>query len=188
MWRIPRVDGLALLHRQLQAGQPLAALDPEQVRARRPALQPALQHRVDLVLGPRPRAHQLLAARQPAAHDAAALIGHPHRLELPRHNNLASVRASSRSVFARACAIPVSSGLTTITRSTCGSSIRATSQQLPVTSNATRSLRQQALGQASRAPPACSAPARRSGPGRPRRSRPHRSRGAHPGRSLDRPT
>jgi hypothetical protein len=35
--------------------------------------------------------------------------------------------------------IPVSSGLTTTTRSTCGSRIRATSQQLPVTSNATRS-------------------------------------------------
>src|SRR6478672_2810906 len=35
--------------------------------------------------------------------------------------------------------IPVSSGLTTITRSTCGSRIRATSRQLPVTSSATRS-------------------------------------------------
>jgi hypothetical protein len=57
----------------------------------------------------------------------------------PDHNSLASVRASSRSVFARARVIPVSSGLTTITRSTCGSRIRATSQQLPVTSNATRS-------------------------------------------------
>jgi hypothetical protein len=43
------------------------------------------------------------------------------------------------SVFARALLIPVSSGLTTITRSTCGSKIRATSRQLPVTSNATRS-------------------------------------------------
>ena len=57
----------------------------------------------------------------------------------PRHNNLASARASSLSVFARALLIPVSSGLTTTTRFTCGSSIRATSQQLPVTSNATRS-------------------------------------------------
>jgi hypothetical protein len=44
------------------------------------------------------------------------------------------------SVFARALAIPVSSGLTTITRSTNGSRIRATSQQLAVTSNATRSV------------------------------------------------
>ena len=57
----------------------------------------------------------------------------------PDHNKRASVRASSRSVFARACVMPVSSGLTTTTRSTCGSRIRATSQQLPVTSNATRS-------------------------------------------------
>jgi hypothetical protein len=57
----------------------------------------------------------------------------------PAHNSLARARASSRSVFARACVIPVSSGLTTTTRFTCGSRIRATSQQLPVTSNATRS-------------------------------------------------
>ncbi|MDQ6803370.1 MAG: hypothetical protein M3065_00030, partial [Actinomycetota bacterium] len=34
------VNGLPLLQRQLQAGQPLAAPDPEQVRARRLALQP----------------------------------------------------------------------------------------------------------------------------------------------------
>ena len=56
------------------------------------------------------------------------------------HNRLASVRASSLSVLARALLIPVSSGLTTITRFTCGSRSRATSQQLPVTSNATRSV------------------------------------------------
>jgi len=43
------------------------------------------------------------------------------------------------SVFALALLIPVSSGLTTITRSTCGSRILATSQQPPVTSNATLS-------------------------------------------------
>ena len=57
----------------------------------------------------------------------------------PRHNRLANARASSLSVFARALAIPVSSGETTTTRFTCGSRILATSQQLPVTSNATRS-------------------------------------------------
>ena len=76
----------------------------------------------------------------------------------PDHNSLANVRASSRSVFARACVIPVSSGLTTTTRSTCGSRIRATSQQLPVTSNATRSDAHQALRPAPPSPPACSAP------------------------------
>jgi hypothetical protein len=37
--------------------------------------------------------------------------------------------------------MPVSSGLTTTTRCTNGSRIRETSQQLPVTSNATRSVR-----------------------------------------------
>src|SRR3954447_23240252 len=51
----------------------------------------------------------------------------------PAHSSRANARASSRSVFARARVIPVSSGLTTTTRSTCGSRIRATSQQLPVT-------------------------------------------------------
>ncbi len=58
----------------------------------------------------------------------------------PRESSTASVRASSRSVFALACTIPVSSGETTITRSTCGSSSLATSHALPVTSNATRSV------------------------------------------------
>src|SRR6516165_3019722 len=57
----------------------------------------------------------------------------------PFHSKPANARASSLSVFARALLIPVSSGLTTTTRFTCGSRIRATSQQLPVTSNATRS-------------------------------------------------
>jgi hypothetical protein len=58
----------------------------------------------------------------------------------PAHNNRANVRASSRSVFARACAIPVSPGLTTITCATDGSRIRTTSHALPVISNTTRSL------------------------------------------------
>jgi hypothetical protein len=48
----PGVDGLALLKRELETGQPLAALDPEQVRARRLALQAPLEHDMDLVLGP----------------------------------------------------------------------------------------------------------------------------------------
>src|SRR5581483_1201918 len=57
----------------------------------------------------------------------------------PFHSKLANARASSLSVLARALVIPVSSGETTTTRLTCGSRIRATSQQPPVTSNATRS-------------------------------------------------
>ena len=76
------VDRLALLQRQLQSREPLTALDPEQVRARRLALKPPLQHRVDLILRAGTGAHQLLAASQPAAQDPAALIRHPHRLKL----------------------------------------------------------------------------------------------------------
>src|SRR5947209_10295520 len=77
-----RVDGLALLQRQLQAREPLTALDAEQIRARRLALQAALQHGVDLVLGARARPHELFAAREATAQDPAALVGHPHRLKL----------------------------------------------------------------------------------------------------------
>jgi hypothetical protein len=58
----------------------------------------------------------------------------------PCQSSLASARASSLSVFVRACAIPVSSGETTITFCTCGSRIRATSHEPPETSIATRSV------------------------------------------------
>jgi hypothetical protein len=57
----------------------------------------------------------------------------------PAASSLASVRASSRSVFARARRMPVSLGLTTSTRATCGSMIRAISHAFPDTSSATRS-------------------------------------------------
>jgi hypothetical protein len=59
----------------------------------------------------------------------------------PAASSFASVRASRRSVFARAWRIPVSPGLTTTTRATCGSMIRAICHALPVTSSATRSSR-----------------------------------------------
>jgi hypothetical protein len=78
------VERLRLLHRQLQLAKPLATLDPEQVRHRRAALQAPHQHRVDLVLGARPRPHQLLTPRQPPAHHPAGRVGHPHRIELAR--------------------------------------------------------------------------------------------------------
>jgi hypothetical protein len=58
----------------------------------------------------------------------------------PAHSSFASVRASSRSVFARARVIPVSPGETTITSATCGSRIRTISHAEPVTSNATLSV------------------------------------------------
>jgi hypothetical protein len=59
------LDGLALADGQLLLGQPVPALDPEQVRGRRAVLQTTHQHRVDLVLDPRSGADQLRAARQP---------------------------------------------------------------------------------------------------------------------------
>ncbi len=55
----------------------------------------------------------------------------------PAQSSFANARASSRSVFARACRMPVSDGDTTITRATCGSMMRAISHALPVTSSAT---------------------------------------------------
>ena len=67
------------------------------------ALQPAHQHRVDLVLRARPRAHQLLTPREPAAHHPGQRSSGIHTASSsPAASNLASVRASSRSVFARA--------------------------------------------------------------------------------------
>ncbi len=97
------------------------------------------------------------------------------------------MRASSLSVFARAFAIPVSSELTTTTRSTNGSRIRATPQQIPVTSNATRSDASR-LSANARTRPAWPAPDPQTGSHRPHRSPPHRTHGAHQDRSRDRPT
>jgi hypothetical protein len=70
----------------------------------------------------------------------------------PCQSSLASARASSLSVLVRACAIPVSSGETTITFCTCGSSSRATSHAPPETSSATRSVDSRLAANASSAP------------------------------------
>ena len=67
---------------------------------------------VDLVLCPRTCVHQLLAPGQPAPQHAAALIRHPHRLKLARPQQPRQRARVHRSVFARACVMPVSSGLT----------------------------------------------------------------------------
>jgi hypothetical protein len=90
------------------------------------------------------------------------------------------------SVFARALVIPVSSGDTTATRLTCGSSSRTTSQQLPVTSNTTRSDATK-LSASDSIPSGVAGTRRRSASLRPRRSRSHRTCDAHPARSRDRP-
>jgi hypothetical protein len=84
-------------------------------------------------------AHQLLSAGQPTTQDPAALIRHAHRLRLTPPQK-ARQRASVQLVGLRPRARdPVSSGETTTTLLTCGSRIRATSQQQPRHSNATRS-------------------------------------------------
>ena len=136
-----RRDRLCLLERQLERAQPRAPLDAEQIRHRRAPDQPPHEHGVDLVLRARACAHQLRAPRQAAGATRASTASGDHTASSsPAANSRASVRASSRSVFARAWRIPVSAGLTTTTRATCGSRIRAISHALPVTSNATRSL------------------------------------------------
>jgi len=78
------VDRLALLERQLQPGEPLAALDAEQVTDRWTTDELAHQHRVDLVLRARARPDQPAATRQPPAHHPRAPVGHPDRVQRPR--------------------------------------------------------------------------------------------------------
>ena len=81
-----------------------------------------------------------------AAIESAPWYGAKHgKAELPSFfegiakTGPASVRASKRSVFARAWRIPVSAGLTTTTRATWRSRIRASAHAPPLTSSATRS-------------------------------------------------
>src|SRR4051812_3748061 len=96
------VQRLAFRDRQLEPGQPRPARLAEQITGLGAALEPPDQDRVDLVLSARARRHQLRATRQPTAHHPGALVGHPHTVQDPAANKRASVRASRRSVFARA--------------------------------------------------------------------------------------
>jgi hypothetical protein len=98
------MNRFALLERQLQGHEPFAALDPEQIRARRLALQSTLQHGMDLVLRPRARAHQLLAASKRRRRIRQRSSGIHTLSSSPFHSKLANARASSLSVFARALA------------------------------------------------------------------------------------
>ena len=183
----PGVDGLALLDRQLQARQPLPALTPNRSEhGGLPCSRRCSTAWISFLARDRERTScSRRASRRRRTRQRSS--GIQTASSSPRHSRLASVRASSRSVFARALTIPVSSGQTTITRSTCGSSSRATSQRCPSPPTPPD---QTAAGSrpASRSPPACSAPAPPSGPPRPRRSRPHRSHDAHPSRSRDQPS
>ena len=82
------VDGLALLDRQLDLAQPLAAGQAEQVADRRLLDQPPHQHGVALVLRARARPHQLAAPRQPPAQRPRLLVGHPQPVQRPRGQQL----------------------------------------------------------------------------------------------------
>ena len=105
----------------------------------------------------------------------------------PAANSLASVRASRRSVFARAWRIPVSAGLTTTTRATWRSRIRATSQALPLTPRAPPDRAGEGLRRTAPVARASCRPDPPSAPHHPARSRPHRNRGARPTRWPYRP-
>ena len=170
---------------RLSRAKPLAALDPEQIRAGRLALKPAHQDRVHLVLDPRARADQLLAARQPPPQHAGALVGHPHRLEL----------APPQQARQRAGVEPVGLGARLRDPGVVG---RDHHHALDVRLEDARHLPRPARDlhrhpvrwapssrPAPQAPPGPSSPGPPSAPPRPRRSRPRRNRGADPGRSPD---
>jgi hypothetical protein len=78
------VDGLALIVGQFELGEPRAAALAERVGHRRPALEVAHQHRVDLVLAARALPHELRAARQAPAQRPRGLIGQPTTAQQPR--------------------------------------------------------------------------------------------------------
>jgi hypothetical protein len=124
----------------LQLREPAAAFDSEHNRARRLALQRAHHRAVHLVLRPGAGADQLLATRKAPAQHAHPIIRVHTASSSPFHSKVASVRASILSVFARACAVPVSSGETTTTRWQRPSNRLATSHAELETSITTRSV------------------------------------------------
>ena len=135
-----RVDRLALLSRELELGEPVPALLAEQVAERR-------RGRSAGASGPR-GSRSLPGVRAPTSWlrrcrrrriTWVLRSGIQTASSSPAASSFARVRASRRSVFARAERIPVSVGETTITSPTWGSIRRLISQALPVTSSATRS-------------------------------------------------
>ena len=181
-----RRDRLCLLERQLERAQPRAPLDAEQVRHRR-APTSRRTSTAWISFFARERARTSCSRRASRRRNTRVCSSGDHTASSsPAASSRASARASSRSVFARAWRIPVSAGLTTTTRATCGSMIRAISHALPVTSNATRSAGAR-LARTTRAPPASSRSDPQNAARRPRRSRPRRNRGARRARSPFRP-
>jgi len=108
----PGIHRLALLDGRLQPGEPVAALDPEQVRAPRPACRRRCRlawisflarERARLNCSRRASRRGRIRQRSSGIHTDSSS---------PFRNKLASVRASSLSVLARAPGMPASSGLT----------------------------------------------------------------------------
>jgi hypothetical protein len=179
------LERLGLLQRQLELRKPRASLDPEQVRQRRPAHQAAHQQRVDLVLAARPRAHQLLPARQPAAQHPATLVGHPHRLQ---HAGPQQPRQRARVEPVGLRPRPADAGVVSAHHNHPAHVRLEDPGDLPGAAAHLQRHPIRAPGRTTRAPPATSRPGPPSAPPPPRRSRPRRNRGARPTRSPSRPT
>ena len=158
MWRIAAVDASRAPRAAARAPQPVAAGLRRTGResGARPSGGASTRRGSRSCARARARPAALGAPTAGASPGCAHPASRPRRAH-PPHNNRANVRASSRSVFARAWRIPVSAGLTTTTRATCGSRIRAISHALPVTSSATQSVGHR-LGRTAPAPPASSSP------------------------------
>jgi type II secretory pathway predicted ATPase ExeA len=93
---------------------------------------------VDLVLRARALTHELRAARDPAPLLACLLVGQPHRIERPRHQQPRE-RARVQRVGLRLGVADLLQllGVAITTRATCGSRIRVIASVLDPASSAT---------------------------------------------------
>ncbi|HYV02390.1 MAG TPA: hypothetical protein VEM93_08700, partial [Actinomycetota bacterium] len=82
------LHGLAFVSREVLGPEPGPAPLAEQVAHRGPPLQGALQHGVDLVLGPGALAHQVGVAGDQAPEEPGPLVTHPHPRQEPRRQQL----------------------------------------------------------------------------------------------------
>ena len=141
------IEGQPLVDRQLQPGQPAAAALAERVGNRRPLAQVAGEHAMRLVLRPCAGTHQPLTPVGQPPQRPRPLVRRPHLVEqAPRPSSRASVRASSRSVFAFASLIDLSLRvLATMTRTPCACSNETILSAPVVASSATTSPATQAL-------------------------------------------
>ena len=91
-WRSSASTASVLVGGQRLVGQPAAALDPEQVGGRAARDQVAVQDRLHLVLQPGALADDVRAAGDLAAQRLRVLVGHPHRRQVVRGQQLAEHR------------------------------------------------------------------------------------------------